>query len=139
MTFLRRRPRSRLTALIASITLGLGLALGGAAVGAPAQAHSDLISTDPVDGAVLDAAPTEVVFTFSEALLPDFVRFIRIDAAGETADLGVNAIENKPYTDQQRSTVEASGFLIWLDGYRTAAEISIDGAVVQEAGESPAP
>lgn len=51
----------------------------------------------------------------------------------------VNAIENKPYTDVQRSTVEASGFNIWLDGYRGVAEIVIDGAVVQEAGESPAP
>ena len=57
----------------------------------------------------------------------------------QLAIIRVNAIENKPYTDQQRRTVEASGFLIWLDGYRTAAEISIDGAVVQEAGESPAP
>lgn len=57
----------------------------------------------------------------------------------QLAIIRVNAIENKPYTDQQRTTVEASGFLIWLDGYRTAAEISIDGAVVQEAGESPAP
>ena len=51
----------------------------------------------------------------------------------------VNAIESKPYTDVQRSAVEASGFLIWLDGYRNSAEIVIDGAVVQEAGESPAP
>ena len=51
----------------------------------------------------------------------------------------VNAIENKPYTEVQRSTVEASGFSIWLDGYRSVAEIVIDGAVVQEAGESPAP
>jgi len=51
----------------------------------------------------------------------------------------VNAIENKPYTEIQRRTVEASGFDIWLDGYRSVAEIVIDGAVVQEAGESPAP
>jgi parvulin-like peptidyl-prolyl isomerase len=57
----------------------------------------------------------------------------------QLAIIRVNAIENKPYTEQQRSTVTASGFLIWLDGYRNAAEISIDGAVVQEAGESPAP
>ena len=57
----------------------------------------------------------------------------------QLAIIRVNAIENKPYTEDQRSAVEASGFAIWLDGYRTAAKITIDGAVVQEAGESPAP
>jgi hypothetical protein len=35
--------------------------------------------------------------------------------------------------------VNASGFLIWLDGYRAAAKISIEGNVVQEATETPAP
>jgi hypothetical protein len=57
----------------------------------------------------------------------------------QLAIIRVNAIENKPYTEEQRRTVESSGFSIWLDGYRTAAKITIDGAVVQEAGESPAP
>ena len=47
--------------------------------------------------------------------------------------------ENKPYTEVQRTAVEASGFLIWLDGYTSTAKIAIDGVVVQEAGESPAP
>jgi len=51
----------------------------------------------------------------------------------------VNAIETKPYTDEQRSTVAVSGFSIWLDGYRSTAEVAIDGAIVQEAVGSPAP
>ncbi len=51
----------------------------------------------------------------------------------------VNAIETKPYTDEQRNTVEVSGFSIWLDGYRSTAEVAIDGAIVQEAVGSPAP
>src|SRR5688500_3493011 len=34
--------------------------------GAPAAAHAELISVSPADGEVLDAAPTEVVLTFSE-------------------------------------------------------------------------
>ncbi len=57
----------------------------------------------------------------------------------QLAIIRVNAIENKPYTEEQRRTVEASGFDIWLDGFRSTAKITIDGAVVQEAGESPAP
>jgi methionine-rich copper-binding protein CopC len=39
--------------------------------GAPAMAHSQLESTSPVDGAVLDAPPAEVVFTFDDTLLDD--------------------------------------------------------------------
>ena len=63
-----------------------------------------------------------------------------VETLGEQlAIIRVNAIENKPYTEVQRTAVEASGFLIWLDGYTSTAKIAIDGVVVQEAGESPAP
>jgi parvulin-like peptidyl-prolyl isomerase len=63
-----------------------------------------------------------------------------VETLGEQlAIIRVNAIESKPYTEEQRRAVEASGFLIWIDGYTSAAKIVIDGAVVQEAGESPAP
>ena len=51
----------------------------------------------------------------------------------------VNAIEVRPLTADQKSTIESSGFLIWLDGKRQIATIAIDGKVVQEAGGSPAP
>ena len=57
----------------------------------------------------------------------------------QLAIIRVNAIENRPFTEAQRTTVNASGFLIWLDGYRAAAKISIEGNVVQEATETPAP
>ena len=51
----------------------------------------------------------------------------------------VNAVEERPLTDAQRSAVEFNGFGLWLDLYRAAAAISIDGSSVQEAGESPQP
>ena len=57
----------------------------------------------------------------------------------QLAIIRVNAIENRPFTEAQRTSVNASGFLIWLDGYRAAAKISIEGNVVQEATETPAP
>jgi parvulin-like peptidyl-prolyl isomerase len=57
----------------------------------------------------------------------------------QLAIIRVNAIENRPFTDVQRTSVEASGFLIWLDGFRSAAKIAIEGNVVQEATETPAP
>lgn len=57
----------------------------------------------------------------------------------QLAIIRVNAIENRPFTDAQRTSVSVSGFLIWLDGFRSAAKISIEGNVVQEATEASAP
>jgi copper resistance protein C len=58
-----------------------------------ATAHTSLVSTSPENGAVLSSPPEEIVFTFSEALLPDFVRFLRISDTGEAEDLGVTEID----------------------------------------------
>jgi parvulin-like peptidyl-prolyl isomerase len=57
----------------------------------------------------------------------------------QLAIIRVNAIENRPYTEEQQTAVEASGFLIWLDGFRADARIAIDGVVVQDPDASPAP
>jgi methionine-rich copper-binding protein CopC len=83
-------PRRLLTGLL----VGLLITLGAGVSAAPAQAHARLVSTDPVDGAALAAAPTEVVFTFNEPLLPDFVRFIRISPEGTSEDLPIAAIDS---------------------------------------------
>ena len=42
----------------------------------PASAHATLIRTDPAEGAVLDAVPDQILFTFSEGVhgLPDGVQ-----------------------------------------------------------------
>src|SRR5699024_1578664 len=65
--------RSRL----ASAALAVGL-LGGAAVPATvlvapaASAHSVLLSSEPADGATLEASPEEVSFTFNEEINQSF-------------------------------------------------------------------
>ena len=51
----------------------------------------------------------------------------------------VDAIETRALTADQVKGITASGFSIWLDLYRSAARVAIDGAVVQEAGASPNP
>ena len=58
-----------------------------------ASAHSDLESTNPADGERLAAAPTELTFTFSEELLPDFVNFVAVDPGGQTTELTVTAVD----------------------------------------------
>ena len=65
----------------AALVLVVGLlALLGTAL--PAQAHADLLLSTPEDGAVLAAAPDEVVLTFSEELLPDTVVVSVADETG---------------------------------------------------------
>jgi parvulin-like peptidyl-prolyl isomerase len=58
---------------------------------------------------------------------------------GQMVIFKINAIEERALTEEQKATIKTSGFLIWLDAYRQAAEIAIEGSVVQEAGGSPAP
>jgi copper resistance protein C len=51
-----------------TVLAGLALLLGAA----PAMAHARLISSDPVDGASLDAGPQRVSLTFSDPMTGDF-------------------------------------------------------------------
>lgn len=55
-----------------------------------AQAHAALVSTDPADGAALDAMPSTVTLTFNEPVQPIADAFHLI--AGEDADLPVAAV-----------------------------------------------
>jgi parvulin-like peptidyl-prolyl isomerase len=51
----------------------------------------------------------------------------------------VDGVEMRELTADQITGIKASGFSIWLDLYRSAARVAIDGSVVQEAGASPTP
>lgn len=68
----------RRTALLL-VVLVIALVVGSAH---PASAHATLLSSDPVEGAVLESQPDEISFTFSEAvrLVPDGVQVF--DARG---------------------------------------------------------
>jgi parvulin-like peptidyl-prolyl isomerase len=102
-------------------------------------------AAEEIDGLTVDRPG----FVVQYAINPELSRIVWELGDGEVSDvkslgdqlaiIRVNAIENKPYTEEQRSSVEASGFLIWLDDYRTRARISIDGAVVQDPDATPAP
>jgi len=128
----------RLTAgLFAAVLVLVGAGLAAA----PASAHTDLVSTDPVDGAVLEAVPTEVTFTFSEPLLPDFVRFIRISPQGETTDLTAVSIENNVAILAWPADLPAGE---WTVEYRVVSQDGhpVNGSIFfsyPEAGPTPEP
>lgn len=64
-----RRPRP-VTGILAALAL-LAVTVWGAST---AQAHSELLSVSPMDGARLDVAPTQVVLTFSANVIGDFTQ-----------------------------------------------------------------
>jgi peptidyl-prolyl cis-trans isomerase C len=51
----------------------------------------------------------------------------------------VDGVEMRQLTADQIAGIKGGGFSIWLDLYRSAARVVIDGSVVQEAGASPTP
>ena len=60
--------RSRPRALLASLAVLLCAVLGGFVLACPASAHATLVTSSPVDGARLKAAPSRVTITFDEAV-----------------------------------------------------------------------
>lgn len=73
-------PRPRRIRLLAALVLSL-LALLVAA--APAQAHAELIGSDPADGAVVETAPDAVTLTFTDPVLLTSQEISVFDAVGD--------------------------------------------------------
>ncbi len=111
-----------------------------ALIGAPglASAHSDLVSTVPEDGAVLTEAPTELVFTFTEPLMPDFVRFIALAPDGTPEDLIVTGVEGPVATV---SWPQGAGPGTWDVQYRVVSQDGhpVDGGILFTYGADPPP
>lgn len=49
----------------------------------PVSAHADLVTTDPVDGAVLQRAPDSITLTFSSKILDDLAELAVTNSVGE--------------------------------------------------------
>lgn len=69
--------RSRALALIVGPVLALVVGLAG-----PASAHAGLESSDPADGAQLDAAPSQIALTFTETPDPSLSSVQVLDVSG---------------------------------------------------------
>ena len=128
--------RALAVGLLALVTLGASITSVSTA-----HAHSELISSDPADGASLDAPPQIVSFTFNEPLLPDFVRFIATDPSGQTADVPVASVEGPTATIDWPADAPAGE---WAVNYRVVSQDGhpIEGGITfayAAASPSPAP
>lgn len=78
-----RPPATAPVRMLAGVVTALALATGATLLtGAPATAHDSIVGTSPEDGAVLDAAPTSIAVTLSDAPQAIAPRMIVTDEAG---------------------------------------------------------
>ncbi len=124
--------RTLTAGFLALAMLGMGAVLAPAA-----QAHSELVSSDPADGATLDAPPASVSFTFNEDLLPDFVRLIATSPAGVTGDLPLSSVQGPTVTADWPAPAEGGE---WTVSYRVVSQDGhpIEGGITfSYAGTAP--
>ena len=125
--------------ILAAGALALAMLTSGALLAPAALAHSELVSSDPADGATLDAAPTSVSFTFNEPLMPDFVRFVGTDPSGATGDLPVSSVEGPTATIAWPDSAPGGQ---WRVNYRVVSQDGhpIEGGITfTYAAASPTP
>ncbi|GAA3589906.1 hypothetical protein GCM10022198_12220 [Klugiella xanthotipulae] len=76
--------RHRLTRILATTAIALGVMIASQLAPSAASAHDQLISADPADGSELEAMPDSVTLTFSDTLL-DIGTVVRVVDATDTA------------------------------------------------------
>lgn len=111
---------------------------------APAAAHTDLVKSDPQQGASLAAPPSEVVLTFGEELLAGGDKLVARDGQGAKVDLGPSQVDG-PVLSATWPASAASG--TYTVSYRAVADDGhpLEGTVnfaikaaPQEVAPSPA-
>jgi copper transport protein len=115
---------ARLLRVLAAVALGLvGLALWAS----PASAHAELESSDPADGANLDAAPTVVTLVFSESVRAELGAVRVFDADGERIDNGALTVAGATVTVGLQPDVGDGAYIV------TYRVVSADGHPVRGA------
>lgn len=145
-SLLRCRPRTlpdvahRLLRLLVTAVLAIAGALLAVS---PASAHAELLSSDPADGAVLDAPPPAVTLTFSEALMAPTVAVAVSDADRNVLDLQTPAVDGSVVTVPWPAAASAGAFtvayrVVSQDGHpiEGAVRLTIEG---DDAASTPSP
>lgn len=140
----RRRRAGRLLGALAVVVVG---ALVPAS---PASAHAQLSTSDPADGAVVDA-PTEVTLSFSESVSvqPDGIRVL--DGAGDRVDAGTATASGAVVRVDLEGELPDGGYVVaWrvvsADGhpirgaltFSVGTRTDVDGAVADAAFDESA-
>jgi copper transport protein len=104
----------------ASVARLLVIVLSYLVLAAPALAHATMVSSEPVDGAVLPTAPSRLVLTFNEPVVPLILRLVAPDAASTvlqgTTNRAASLMIETP-ANLRRGTHVLSWRVVSLDGH----------------------
>ncbi|GAB4086802.1 copper resistance CopC/CopD family protein [Myceligenerans cantabricum] len=93
-----------------------------------AAAHATLLSTDPAEGAVLDAAPERVTFTFNESVIGVPAGVKVFDATGEEVASSASVRRSQLVVDLDEDVADGTLVVVWRlvseDGHPIGGSLS---------------
>lgn len=107
---------------MAAVAIACLLTLAGFTAAAPGQAHDELLSTTPANGAALASAPPVVILKFAAAPLKNTTKLVATDSSGrqipltEVAVVGAIATAKWP-TDAGAGTYKVAWRNVGSDGH----------------------
>lgn len=127
-------PRRRATALAtALVALGLATAV-------PAAAHDVLIGTDPADGAVLDAPPSQVVLTFSAQQAEVGAEVLVTGPDGASVSAGAAVVAGTTVTQPLAADLPDGAYAVtWRSVAADGHPVTGSFAFTLDAPDAPAP
>ena len=132
----RRRAGGWLLLLVVACALVLGPA-------GPAAAHATLVSTDPAEGAVLDAAPDRVTFTFDESVIGVPAGIKVFDATGAEVPSSASVTESQLFVDLDEDQVpDGTLVVLWrlvsADGHPIGGSLTFAVGAPSDVVDVPA-
>ena len=118
--------------------LAVLLLLGSAA---PASAHATLVSTDPAQGAVLEAAPEEVTFTFNESVIGVPAGIQVFDATGDEVASSASVRDAQLVVALDEEVEEGTLVVVWrlvsADGHPIGGSLSFSVGTPSDVVDVP--
>ncbi|MFI2365773.1 copper resistance protein CopC [Promicromonospora sp. NPDC019610] len=120
------------------LAVAWALLLGSAS---PAAAHATLISTDPAQGAVLDAAPERVTFTFNESVIGVPAGIKVFDATGEEVASTATVRASRLLVDLDEDVPDGTLVVVWRlvseDGHPIGGSLSFSVGAPSDVVDVP--
>jgi len=94
--------------LLAAAVLGLGLLAGAAPA---ASAHDILVATDPANGSVLEASPSQIRLTFTDPVLEGTAQ-VRVDGRSGVAPIAPVTVSGSTVTVPLTAALPSGGYTV---------------------------
>lgn len=133
-----RRATGWLLLVLAFVQAGVVLVL---ATASPASAHATLVATDPAEGAVLEAAPEQVTFTFDESVIGVPAGIQVFDATGEVVASSASVRDAQLVVELEGDVADGTLVVVWrlvsADGHPIGGSLSFSIGAPSEVVEVP--